>query len=482
MDRIWQIDSFNGWESDDIIKWPANSFYQWENIEVRKNLSALQLAPLLTDTGWVFDDNISYMCNLETLWVENWGILVCLENWKIYLDWVLKTTFSTGTSAHDEIKWIGVNENLLWTQYVYYITKTSFGNGKIHRSTTDLATFNVSYREFTVASGNSGFVGVINDTGLMYLAINNKILLMEQDEIVQDFLLLPKQEVIAGFTQFQWKFKIYSNLINTWVQYTWDWISEAISYRQEWINQPILWVVNDWSSDYATLWFNENYSWLFQIQGTQKSKIRTNLKASNNSRILNKYLSIREGVIYISWGRTWQSNNYGVYTYWNYYPWTARSLIQSYSWVEKFQQHCHKDTLSYFATVDDKVYTISHNNPPSTYATSGYVVTNMYQGFIWEEKSFNYMKLWFKLNWWEIKIYARTDMWATWNLFKTIDNTAYWNVKSIRIDKNEVMESGTELWTLNEVQLKFELFSSAWGTNTPEVYQPTTWLTSTNTK
>tara|TARA_R110000851_G_scaffold96172_1_gene208673 strand:- start:11104 stop:11244 length:141 start_codon:yes stop_codon:yes gene_type:complete len=46
-------------------------------------------------------------------------------------------------------------------------------------------------------------VGVINDTGLMYLAINNKILLMEQDEIVQDFLLLPKQEVIAGFTQFQ---------------------------------------------------------------------------------------------------------------------------------------------------------------------------------------------------------------------------------------------------------------------------------------
>ena len=482
MDRIWQINSFNGWESDDIIQWPANSFYQWENIEVRKNLSALQLAPLLTDTGWVFDDNISYMCNLETLWVDWGGILVCLENWKTYLNWVLKTTFNTWTSAHDEIEWIWVNENLLWDQYIYYITKTVFWAWKIHRSTTDLATFNVSYRSFTVASGNSGFVWVINDTGLMYIGINNKILLMEQDEIVQEFLLLPTQEIISWFTQFQGTFKIYTNLINTWVQYVWDGVSEAISYRQEWLNQPILWVVNEWATDYAILWFNENYSWLFKIQGTQKTKLRTNLKASSDSRILNKYLSIREGIVYIGWGKTWQSDNYWVYTYGNYYPWTARSLVQSFSWAVSFIYQCHKSTLSYFATADNKVYTISHNNPPSAYAASWYVVTNMYQGFIWEEKSFNYMKLWFKLNWWEVKIYARTDISASWKLIKTIDNATYWSKKSVRIDKNEVMESGSELWTLNELQLKIELISSAWGANTPEVYNPTTWLTSTNTK
>jgi len=482
MERIWQINSFNWWESDDLIQWPANSFYEWENIEVRKNLSALQLAPLVEDTWWVFDDTISYMVNLETLWVEIWGIVVCLENWKIYLDWVLKETLSTWTNAYDEVVWIWVNEDLTWTQYIYYITATSFWSWKIHRSTTDLATFDVSYRDFSVAKGNSWFVWVINDTGLMYLGINNKVFLMEQDEIVQEFLLLPKQEVIVWFTQFQGTFKIYTNLINTWVQYIWDWVSEAISYRQEWENQPILWVTNDWAKDYTILWFNENYSDLYLIQWTQKQELRVNLETSSDSRILGRYLSIREWIVYISWGLTWESSNFWVYTYWNYYPWSAKSLVQSYSWPNSFLHHCHKNTTSYFADTNNKVFTISHNNPPSDYAASWYVVTNLYQGFMWEEKAFNYMKVWFELNWWEIKIYARTSMWWGWALIKTIDDATYWSKKSLRLDKNELMDNSVSLWTFNELQLKFLLTPSSWWANTPKLYQPTTWLTVINDK
>ena len=489
MDRIFQINSFNWGESDDLVQWPANSFYSWENIEVRKNLTALQLTPALVDTGWVFDDDITLMVNLQEYGVESWGILVCLENWKVFLDWVLKNTFSTGTTAQDRVYWIWVNENLIWTQYIYYITGTSFWTGKIHRSTNDLATFNESYREFrtnTNATSNS-FVWTINDAGFLYIAKNNKIFLLESDEIVQEYLIIPAQEEITWFTQFQGSYKIYANAINTWVQYVWDWVSEAASYRQEWINQPILWVVNDGAYDYAILWFNQNYSDLYQIAGTQKTELRVNLESATYSRVLDKYLSIREGLVYISWGLTWESSNYWIYTYWNYYPWANRSLVQSFSGTtNQFLHHCHKRITSYFSSDDNKVYTVDNNNPPNVYADSWYVVTNIYQWFLWEEKAFNYMKLGFKLNWWEIRVYARTSMDLTsataYTLIKTIDNATYWDKKYVRIDKNELMSNWASLGTFNELQFKFELIPNPAKTKTPELYQPTTWLTVINNK
>ena len=487
MDRIFQINWFDWGESDDIIKWPTNSFYSWENIEVRKNLSALQLSPALIDTEWVFDDDILYMVNLETLWVSNWWIVVCLENGKIFLNWVLKTTLNTWTNAHNRIYWIWVNENLLWEQYVYYISWTSFWSWKIHRSTTTLSAFDVSYREYTITSWWSEFVWTINDVWFLYIATWNKVFLLESDEIVQDFLILPSQEIIMWFTQFQWTYKIYTNSINTWIQYIWDWVSEAISYRQEWINQPVLWVVNDWAYDYAILWFSQFYSDLYLISWTQKSELRVNLETASYSRLLNWNMSIREWIIYISWWQSWESSNYWIYTYWNYYPWTAKSLVQSYSLANDwFMHHTHSDTESYFACDDNKVYKISHNNPPSVYASTWYVVTHLYQSFLWEEKSFNYMKIWFKLNWWEIKIYARTSMdlisGTDWILIKTITNDEYWSKKFCRLDKNELNNNWKILWTFNELQLKFVLTPSADLTKTPELYQPTTWLTITNDK
>jgi len=321
MERIWQINGFDWGESDDLIKWPANSFFAWENIDVRTNLSATKLSPKLEDSWWVFDDNISFMTNLETLWVSWWGIVVCLENGKIYLDGTLKTTLATWTAAHDKVKWIGVNIDTGWTQYVYYISKTSSWSWEIHRSTTDLATFNVWYKSYTVTSWAVSFVWTINDSWLLYIAVKNKILLMDDTEVVQDFLILPAQEEVKWFTQFQGNFKVYTNAQQTGVQYVWDWSTEAPSYRQEWINQPILWVVNDWAFDYAVLWFNENYSDLYLISGTQRQELRVNLETAAYSRILNWFLSIREGIVYISWGKTWQSTNEGIYTYGNYYPW-----------------------------------------------------------------------------------------------------------------------------------------------------------------
>jgi hypothetical protein len=93
--------------------------------------------------------------------------------------------------------------------------------------------------------------------------------------------------------------------------------------------------------------------------------------------------------------------------------------------------HCHSLSNSYFATADDKVYKISHNNPPTSdvYASSGYIVSNIYQGNLWENKDFKQLKAGFKLNGGQIDIYCRTTMnlasETTWQLVKSITNASY---------------------------------------------------------
>lgn len=90
------------------------------------------------------------MASLGSLGVTGGGIVVCTDTGKVYLDGTLMTTFATGTSPHNIVIGIGVL-TIATVQYVYFMTRTSFGAGKIHRSDTSLTTFNVSYRSFTTA-------------------------------------------------------------------------------------------------------------------------------------------------------------------------------------------------------------------------------------------------------------------------------------------------------------------------------------------
>lgn len=304
---------------------------------------------------------------------------------------------------------------------------------------------------------------------------------MDTNEVITDYLTLPAKEEIKGFTQYLWNFTVYSNYANTWVQYKWDWASAYPDYRQEWVNQPVLWVANDWEIDYAVLWFNEHYSDLYRIDWTQKTELRVNLETSNNSRLLNWYISIREWIVFISWGKSWESTNYWVYTYWNYYPWTAKSLVQSYSWTTSgFLQQCHSVSNSYMACANNKVYVTSHNNPPSVYNTTGYLVSQIYQGNVWEELEFNRMKVWFKLNWWQIDIYVRTDF--TWNfvLLKSITTAEYSSVKFCKITPNDFL--ALNLWFFSELQIKVILTAKSNKTASPILKRITTWLNSLNDK
>jgi len=470
MQKIFDIQWFDWWEGDDIYRLPSNWFYAGENIEIRKDLSWIQLSALLEDTWWNFDWNITCIVALDTLWVSGWGIVVCTDTGKIYLNGTLKKTLA---SSYKDVLNIWVNISS-WVQYVYYVTKNSFGTGKIHRSTTNINTWVEDHREYTVATGNTGYAWIINNTWLLYIAIQNKVFILDEDEILYDYFIIPDKEWIKFISQFQDTFKVYANNVNTGIQYIWDGASTNPTYRQEWYNQPILWWVNDWSYDYVILGFNENYSDLYQVAGTQKQEIRSNLETSTLSRVLNWFLSIRQWIVYISWWKSWESSNYGIYTYGNYYPWARKSLVQSHSWTSNaFLWHCHSETNSYFACADDKVYKVSHNNPPTSYATNWYIESWVYQGDVWSEMNFDKVRIGYKLNGGTIIVKVRTGFWNTWKTIKTITDGS-----AKLITTNEV---NTALWTwlgnFYEFQVRLELTSWTW---TPIVRRCTTWLNTTD--
>ena len=475
--RIFDITSFSWGESDSYTAWPKNSFYSWENIEIRKDLSGVTLTSKLVDTWWSISGDIIFMENLEKYGFS--GIVVATDTGNVYLDGTLKKTLASGTSAHNRI--IGMwAMKISWTNYLYFITRTASWAGKIHRSTTNLATWNEWYKSFdTVNGASSTYAYSISINWEINFAINNCIINIDVAETVSTLLTLPEIESVVGFTQFQNQYKIYANFWTTGVQYIWDWTATAADYRQEWDNLNVVSVVNNGAYDYAILWkvWSEAYNDLYLISGTQKQELRVNLEASNYSRVFNWYMSIREDIVYISGGKTGESSNYGIYTYGNYYPWTSKSLVQSYSLgVNSFLFHVHSWAASYFANNDDKVYKIEHNNPPTTnwMATSWYVTTLMYEGNVWEELTFLKTILAYELETGtSIKLYCRTNFGVSWNLIKEItDNTK----KHIRISANEIQS--LNLGKFYGIQFKIELIGNSY--YTPKAKRLTTYLNVVN--
>lgn len=478
-DRIFDIQWFSGGESDDLTRWPKDSFYQAENVEVRKDLSGVTLTSKLVDTWWSISGDIIFMENLEK-YGFSW-VVVATDTGNVYLNWTLKQTLATGTSAHNRIIWMGTMK-VSSTQYFYFITKSSTGAGKIHRSTTNLTTWDVSYKNYDTVNGtasDSAFSLSIN--GEVLFAINNCIVGIDSVETVTNRLELPEIEYCVWFTHFQNNYKIYTNFGTTGVQYMWDWFDTAPDYRQEWENQNILAVTNNGAFDYAILgaYGTEGYNDLYIISGSQKQELRVNLETSSTARVFNRYISIREDIVYISWGKTGESSNYGIYTYGNYYPWTAKSLVQSYSGTTtSFIFHAHWLATSYFACNDDKVYQVEHNNPPTTlgYASSWYVVSTVYEGQVWEELKFNKIILGYKLpNGTQIKLYIRKDTWDSWNLVKTLTYATDWDKKGYILHANEMKS----LWFGNfySFQIKAELIPDNTYAYSPILKRITAFLT-----
>jgi len=458
--RIWDIQWFTGGESDDVYKWPKDSFHLSNNMEVRKNLAGATLSAGLVTTGWSIDGTVLTMINLETIW--GWtGIVVCTETGKIYLNGTLMTTFVSGTVAYNRVH--AINVWYEWgTQYLYYFTGTSFWAGQIHRSNTSLSSFDtgsypIAYTTATWTSGSN--VSTINDGWIIYFAKNNKVLTLDA-WVVSTVITFQENEIAVALTSFQNNFKIYTNKLSTGIQYIWNGVDTAPDYRQEWINQPIMGIVNNGSVDYAILWYNEFYADLYLIQGTQKQPLRVNLEASSRSRTFGGQMSIREDIVYIS-GGSYKDGNIvkWVFTYGNYYPWTPKSLNKQFSLsTDSFTVHTHGTSQSFYACTNGTIYKSEYNNPPTNlwYASSGYIETQVYQGNIWEKKSLNRIEIGYDINTLyatSIDIYLRNSLSNAWVLYKSIAGASLKTERGVTLTANEV----SAMPSFYELQMKIVL-------------------------
>jgi hypothetical protein len=137
--------------------------------------------------------------------------------------------------------------------------------------------------------------------------------------------------------------------------------------------------------------------------------------------------------------------------------------------------HSHSTAESYFACADGKVYYIEHSNPATTtgVATSGYVVSHIYQWSILNEMSINKIRIGFTLPTnTVINIYLRDNLWGAWLLAKTIDTANYAGKKTVTIYESEI----NDIWigNFNDIQVKLEMIW--YGSTTPVIRRCTIFL------
>lgn len=483
MERIWDIQGFDGGEADDYMKWPENSFYSAENIEVRKDLNGAKLSAEPLDTGWVISGNITMIKNLEQFGSS--GILVCTDSGNVYKNGILMHTFARATATYNATIGIG-SMFIAGTRYLYFISRTASGGGEIHKSNIDLNSWSDGFLTYSVgydSSANSICTALENtaDWGFFFTKNNKIIRVVGSTETIAYPLSFPSATEIVGFTTFQNNFKIYANFGNNGNQYYWSGTG-AVDYWQVWENEPILSVANSGAYDYAIIGQTENYAKLVLVSGTQKQDLRVNLESSDYSRIFTGNLTVRKGIIYISGGKTGESTNFGIYTYGSYYPGSKKSLVQSFSSITRFLSHTHTSSASYFANQNGKVYLVSHNNPPSDANKTGFLTTLLYEGNSWEEKAIKRIKIGFKLELASLfRLYIRKDLGEAWQLAKTVDYATYGSKKWVTIPVSELK---LNIGNFTNLQYKIELVSwySSYPSSTPMIKRITTFMEVTNDK
>lgn len=463
----WDINAWNGEQDNDYI-WPAWCFVSGIWVDIRKNPPFLKASARMEEE-FTYDDDICLQKNLEEIWLS-WN-LVCLDNGKVYIDDTLKFTISTGTSAWNRVLWLGYISDVSWTPYIYLISDTSSWTGKIHKCPTNLSTHTASYITYETSwSVILDKIPVINETTRFVFWVNNKVFEMDNQEVITQYLEFPDNEEVSAITEFQNFYKVYSNIVSSspvsWIRRGWDWTSYEVDYKIHWKNTPILDAVNNEAFDYVVAWYNKNYSDLYIVAGSQSQPKRVNPEWKLNWRKFWPYISIRLGIIYISWERNgikW------IYTFWSYQPWFPESLVLEFvptmTNTNDFLHHTHTETKSYFSCADNKIYSVSYNTPPDNYVNNCIVETKYWTwNKLFTQKSLDYMYVGYYLpnaNY-SINVYARKGTWSYKLLTTITDHTKEWVMISA------IEFKSIDLWDFYKLQLKFELIwpedqtDSAW--------------------
>lgn len=479
---VWRWNNHTWWEADNARQWPPASFQFAKWVDVRRQPWEVTLWNSLVDTWWTVTDSILFIDNLDQYWWS--GIVYCCNDWKVYLDWVLKQTINTWTSAHNRIIWMAYM-NVSWTDYLYFISKTSSWGWEIHRATLNLATWNIWHISYTANSWAWNITDkapTISEAARFIFGVWWRVFEVDNAETLTTKLTLPNIEDVLWITVFQNQYKVYTNTQNEHtVQYSWDGSSTAFDYKTDWQWTPLQDVVNDGWYDYVIAWDNIS-SDLYRVAWTQREELRIN--EIWWARLFNNHISIRQWLVYISWRTdlwTSWSDVFWIYVYGNFYPWYWKALVMDYPLSsDAMLWHTHTAQISYFACNDDKVYKI--NNSSETLHTSWVITSLKYDWWPWnayQKKYIDYAYIWFdnvsatKT----LKIYAKKDWaWDLWyKLLKTID-WDYSTVNWLVLSKEEF--ASLDLWDFYDLEVKVEF---VWTTSSSPIFRGiefyiTTWV------
>jgi len=474
IEQIHNWSNFSWWEWDGFYLWPKWSYRAWKNIDTRILENWVKVCTKFTSTedeyNWSIVE-INPFAN-KSFSTEVW------DNWEIYEWWNYKFSLESSTSAYNKIRWFGrltlTSDN---TTYVYWFSSTSFGVWKIYRIATDY-TSATEVTSFSLALWRTAVYDYISVLSLPWRIIFwcwNIIYELSNTEILTELISFPKEADIISISYYLNKYKIYYNLSKytswpkDWFLNYWDGSSSAVDYFVKYENSWIINVINDGAYDYVVFWdTNTSDLYLMSWLNRQELRINTEWSSFNNTRSLWRKWTIREWILYIMWeNKLWEDC---LYSYWNYYPWTPKSLMPENSW-QSFDK-IYSDVNNLYGYIDDVtefwnwvIYSKSFLydwDEEDSWTIYSYAITWNYWGYTF--KSIKEIDVFYTLlsSSKYIKIYIKTTWWPNANnttgrtLIKTINNTL---VRWIKIYSSEL--TALWIWIFNQFEYKVELGSWA---------------------
>lgn len=456
--QTWIWNKFYGglWDYSNIINNEDLTKYWNESFSVdwRKNPEWVCLGQYLTAAEYsVSWDITAYLDLAEFGW--SW-IVAITKTGKVYLNWVLKNTFTWITGEIYDLSVLTIS----WTQYIYY-----FWPYWIHRSDMSLTTFIKDHRTFT----NHWYsrTKILNYANEIYFSSWNYLNKINKLEVVSEWLcVLSEWYTITWLLLNQDYIRIYWKSTTNWILALWkrySWVAlpdYVVTYP--WL--PVIWVTGDSWVDYAIMWYNTDYSDLYLIQWLSKPQMLvSNPEWDISQRKFWDVINQRWWLIYLWWTINWKPC---LFSYWKYYNWFPNSLqVEWLTWTITaiyprsqdilFWNNVNWDTRSWIQYVWDRTW--YHK-----YTDIWDIVSLCFNWWIKTVKNIETVEIYFNTDptytynkfWWTILFYVRTKKSNSWTLVRTI-NTTTETKWFVRIARQEFWAIGS----FNQIEYKIRLIT-----------------------
>jgi len=278
--------SWNWWISDDKFAGIANSFYNGQGLEIRKNPFSLTLAKKVTkDSSTVVDSLVN-----KLLYVSSRAILLA------FWGSIFKKDLGGGWSKCSTTWW---EQATVFWDYIYWLY-----SNKLHRilisdiDEADWTTYTDVGTTFPITlTSYYNWTNMITYANKLYFWNWDNLCEWDWTIFTQDKLTI-KDEIFQEITITGWAFRLYTRGVGFSWQYFWDGISDGWTQWVKWDGAYIDSVVEKDGRDYVVTWWD-----LYVTDWYNRQRLM-------DIRYTKWWLTKIDGLIYF-WGNWW------VYTFWN---------------------------------------------------------------------------------------------------------------------------------------------------------------------